>query len=259
MNLKHNILIFLCKRMFLKKIIKNIRKPDKGNRIILIKRNGKRIKKRRIKGLYTKFGGSNNYIEIKEPFKIKQLVVSMPGNNNILKIGEYAAIGSLTIAMSNNSKVTIGKKFYGAKRTIFIAKEEGGAQISIGDNCLFSYDVIVRTSDTHTIYDNRTKEVLNCSKNIKIGNHVWVAARAIILKGVEISDNSVIAAGSIVTKKFTEPNALIAGIPAKIKKREINWNFSYPEQFLLEQKQSQKESCDNKNFNMEVEELSAEV
>lgn len=256
MSLKYNILISLCKKKLLRRMIKSLRRPENGNRIIIIQKNGKRIKKRRIKGLYVKFGGANNCIEIQEPFKIKKLVVSMPGNDNLLKIGKYSAIDSLYVVMRHNSKVTIGNNFYGAKRTALIAKEEGGSQISIGDNCLFSYDLIIRTSDTHTIYDNKTREVLNRSENITIGNHVWIAARALILKGAEISDNSVVAAGAIVTKKFSEPNCLIAGIPAKIKRREINWNFSYPEQFLLEQTQSQKESFDNKKFIMEDEELS---
>ena len=39
-----------------------------------------------------------------------------------------------------------------------------------------------------------------------------------------IADNSIVGWGSIVTKEFNEPNVIIAGIPAKIVKRGINWD-----------------------------------
>ena len=49
---------------------------------------------------------------------------------------------------------------------------------------------------------------------IKIGNDVWIGAKAMILKGVTIGDGAIIAAGSIVTKNV-ESNAVYGGMPAK--------------------------------------------
>lgn len=43
------------------------------------------------------------------------------------------------------------------------------------------------------------------------------------MKGTKISNDSVVGTGSILTKCFTEPNVLIVGNPAQIKKREIHW------------------------------------
>lgn len=43
-------------------------------------------------------------------------------------------------------------------------------------------------------------------------------------KNVKISDNSIVGWGSIVTRKFDEPNVIIAGIPAKVVKRGVNWD-----------------------------------
>ena len=62
-----------------------------------------------------------------------------------------------------------------------------------------------------------------CTKEIIIGNNVWIGANCTILPGVTIGDNCIIAAGSVVTKSFPN-NFMIAGNPAKIKK---TINFSY--------------------------------
>lgn len=59
---------------------------------------------------------------------------------------------------------------------------------------------------------------------IKVGNDVWLGARALILSGVEIGDGAVVGAGSIVTK-HVPPYAIVAGAPARI----IRYRFS-PEQ-----------------------------
>jgi maltose O-acetyltransferase len=51
-------------------------------------------------------------------------------------------------------------------------------------------------------------------KTVTIGRNVWVGSGCIILPGVTIGDNSVIAAGSVVTKDVPE-GALMGGVPAK--------------------------------------------
>ena len=43
-------------------------------------------------------------------------------------------------------------------------------------------------------------------------------------KNVSIADNSIVGWGSIVTRRFDEPNVVIAGIPARIVKRGIDWD-----------------------------------
>lgn len=53
--------------------------------------------------------------------------------------------------------------------------------------------------------------------SVKIGNNVWLGRGAMILKDSIIGDNSVVAAGSIVTKKFRN-NKILGGMPAKVIK-----------------------------------------
>lgn len=58
---------------------------------------------------------------------------------------------------------------------------------------------------------------------IRIGNHVWVGCRCTILKGVNIADDSVVAAGSILKKSFFNTNSLIAGNEARALVANIDW------------------------------------
>ncbi|NSY19772.1 CatB-related O-acetyltransferase [Neorhizobium sp. AL 9.2.2] len=59
------------------------------------------------------------------------------------------------------------------------------------------------------------------SRQIKIGNDVWIGSRAIILSGVSIGHGAVIAAGAIVTKDV-DPYCIVAGVPAKPIRKRFN-------------------------------------
>lgn len=54
-------------------------------------------------------------------------------------------------------------------------------------------------------------------KPIKIGKRVWIGAHATILSGVTVGDNSIIAAGAVVTKDVPA-NSVVGGVPAKVIK-----------------------------------------
>ncbi len=77
-------------------------------------------------------------------------------------------------------------------------------------------------TDFHRIIDSTLKNNIIC-ESINIGNHVWIGCNVTILKGVNIGDNSIIAAGSIVNKDVPK-NCLAGGNPARIIKKDISWN-----------------------------------
>ena len=52
----------------------------------------------------------------------------------------------------------------------------------------------------------------------------WIGKDVKIGKNVRIADNSIVGWGSIVTKRFEEPNVILAGIPAKVVKHGVNWD-----------------------------------
>ena len=88
--------------------------------------------------------------------------------------------------------------------------------ITIGKDACISNEVIIRDNDAHMIDGNMSKA------EIVIGDHVWVGARSIILKGVTIGNGAIIAAGSVVTHDVPE-NVLVGGVPAKIIRQNVVW------------------------------------
>lgn len=100
-----------------------------------------------------------------------------------------------------------------------------GTKIEIGSDNLFSRDIQISTGDSHSMIDINTGIRINPSKNIIIKNHVWIGMHTTICKGVEIADNVIVGRGAILTHSVETPNVAVAGVPAKIIKSGITWNF----------------------------------
>lgn len=88
--------------------------------------------------------------------------------------------------------------------------------IKIGNNCTISTDVSFITHDASIgLYIGRDNYSDICGR-IEIGDNCFIGSGAIILYGVTLPDNTLVAAGSVVTKSINEPGCIIAGNPAKI-------------------------------------------
>ena len=86
---------------------------------------------------------------------------------------------------------------------------------------MFSNTIVVRTSDSHPIY-NSQGERKNAPKDVIIGNHVWIAPSCVIMKGSVVGEGSIVASHSMVNKTFPN-NSLLAGTPARVVKENVNW------------------------------------
>jgi len=163
----------------------------------------------------------NNIIHILPSSYLNNCSIAIYGENNKVTIGEGCSLRDVEIHIEdNNNEIRIGRRTTIAGTTHLACIE--GTKISIGNDCMFSKDITFRTGDSHSIV-NLEGERINPSKDINIGNHVWVGNRVILTKGTKVSDNSVIGTGSIVSKNFEEPNIVIAGVPAKKVNENINW------------------------------------
>lgn len=96
-------------------------------------------------------------------------------------------------------------------------------KITVGKDCLFSSEVIIRNHDSHHIFDSRTHQRINYTKDIEIGNHVWIGNRATLLGGAKIGDGSVVGSNAVTSSRFKK-NSIIAGVPAKIIRENVCWS-----------------------------------
>ena len=106
--------------------------------------------------------------------------------------------------------ITLGKRVFINSGCCF--QDQGG--IEIGDDVLIGQQVVIATLN-HDLSPEKRGNMM--PKPVKIGNKVWIGAHATILAGVTIGDNSVVAAGAVVTKNVP-PNTVVAGVPAKVIK-----------------------------------------
>ena len=88
-------------------------------------------------------------------------------------------------------------------------QDQGG--IIIEEGALIGHGVVLATLN-HVIDPDKRQQLIPAP--IHIGKRVWIGANATITQGVTIGDNSIVAAGAVVTKDVP-PNTIVGGVPAK--------------------------------------------
>ena len=138
----------------------------------------------------------NGYIKVGRCLVWPGVVINIKGRDEhakaVLEIGERCTIGDRT-------------EFHVSDR------------VSIGNNVIIAWDCVILDHSYHRI--NKEPEKV---KPVVIEDNVWIACRSIILPGVRISSNSVVGAGSVVTKDVP-PNSMVAGNPARFIKEIKSW------------------------------------
>ena len=94
--------------------------------------------------------------------------------------------------------------------------------ITFGKDCLVGWDVLVMDTDEHPLYDMAGNR-LNPNRPIEVGNHVWIGCKCVLLKGAEVPDNTVVAAGTLLKSAFEGEGQVIGGNPPAVLKREVCW------------------------------------
>jgi len=107
--------------------------------------------------------------------------------------------------------IHVGRNFYAGYNCTILDM----AEVRIGDDCMIAPNVGIYTAGHSIEPMNRNKSGYGIP--ITIGSNVWIGGHSVILPGVTIGDNSIVAAGSIVTKDVPA-NVVVAGNPAKVLK-----------------------------------------
>jgi len=105
--------------------------------------------------------------------------------------------------------IEAGENFYANHNLVILdcAKVTFGDNVFIGPNCSFY-------TASHPIDAKQRNEGLETAHPIQVGNNVWFGGNVVVLPGISIGDNSVIGAGSVVTKDIPD-NVVAVGNPCK--------------------------------------------
>lgn len=151
--------------------------------------------------------GKKNRMEAGRCRRVKQILI---GSDNAFTQGFFLWPED---APYEDVRIRIGNKNY-FNRNIMI---DACGYIEIGDFNMFGPDIYI-TDSNHSFGDSISPSKAPMQKgSVKIGNHCWIGAKAVILKDVELGDHCVVAAGAVVTKSFPT-GSVIGGVPAKLIK-----------------------------------------
>lgn len=190
---------------------KFLRIKGKNNSVEII---GK-LKKSKIK-----INGNNNFLLI-EQGKYKNLDIGIDGDNHRIIIRSSDRIAGLKIVMQNHDNEILIESGVGIAGALLVACGVNN-RISIGQDSMISTDVAIWGCDGHSI--TQEGKVINLSKPIIIGSHVWIGTGVKILKGTEIANDCVVGLGSILSGKKYLSSSVIVGNPAKVIKENIDWS-----------------------------------
>lgn len=148
--------------------------------------------------------------------------LSRPESSTILLLQADSQIELNRVSIGRGSRIVVRP---GARLSIgegtYLTEDcyvSSGVDIRIGSRCAISWEVQIFDEDGHELEGKSDRGA------IEIGDNVWIGTRATILKGSRIGSGSVVASGAVVSGDFPA-RSLIGGVPAKVIRQNVSWNF----------------------------------
>lgn len=169
------------------------------------------------------FGGDGNEVFFGEYCVFRGEIISMGENaKTIIHGGQHAM--TLQAFVYSGAVLEIGKGTTAYGLRTWVSEEK---TLKIGQHCLFSEGVTIRTTDHHSIFDLESHELLNHPASVTIEDHVWIGQDVAVLKGVTIGRGAIIGAKALVSKAVP-PKELWSGTPARMIRQRVSWLDPHP-------------------------------
>ncbi len=163
--------------------------------------------------------GRHNLVTIGDGCRLRDLKIIVVGENLRVSIAEHCQLRGKIKVEDTGSQISVG-----AGTTMengYLGAYEG-TSITVGNDCMFSDQVGIRTGDMHSILDSVTQGRLNPSDSITIQPRVWLCRGVTVLKGCTIGSDTVVGGYSVVTGSLPA-GVLAVGSPAKVIRQGITW------------------------------------
>lgn len=186
------------------------------------------------------FRGIDNVLKVSGKVVLRNSLLDFRNNNSIIYLKDNPWHDyRLNIRVHEKCVFYCGTNNY-FNNTLSVSVDEM-RNIVIGNNCLFSFGIWLRTGDPHLVFDTITHKRINLSKDIIIGDHVWIGQNALLLKGTNIGSGSIVGANSVVAGKNILSNESWAGNPAKKVKEQVFFLHTANHSFDAEKQQEYME------------------
>jgi len=134
------------------------------------------------------------------------------GKRGRIELGRWAWLGDGTKIRCHEGVVSIGAKTVLGQECTISAYQH----VSIGRECVIADRVMLIDFDHGVVEVDRPIRLQGIYKrDVRVGNNVWIGYGACILRGVTMGDNAIVGTSAVVTKDVP-PNAVVAGIPARV-------------------------------------------
>lgn len=171
--------------------------------------------------LFMEFHGTDNVVYLCEGCELTAVKIIFKGTGCSIAIGPNARIkGTALIVQGRRGHIAFGEG--ATMESGAVLCQEDDMAVTVGDDCMISNDVFLRTSDSHAIIDLQTRARINPPGPIAVADHVWIGQRARVMKGVTVGRHAVIGQCAVVTADV-EPYSIYAGMPARKIRSGITW------------------------------------
>lgn len=170
------------------------------------------------------FVGKDNILFCEENVRLENCNLSFKGNGSVIYLSSSRHEYKINVTLFHNSVCFVGKdNYFNGTLNAMLSEQR---HLFIGARGVFSFGIWIRNADPHLVYNAETMERINPTRSIFIGEHVWLGQSAMILKGSQIGDGSIVGAMSLVAGKKIPPNTSWGGNPARLLKEGIFWDGS---------------------------------
>lgn len=164
--------------------------------------------------------GSDNLVTLGDDGKLINSIIRINGSGCRVIIGPNVKLKAVRIIIAKDDCLVVIGGGTTWESGAFIC--DRGRAITVGNDCMFSNSIRIRTSDGHGIWDKKTGHRINPPADVSIGHHVWLGNSSRVNKGAVIGSGTIVGQGAIASGRL-EPNCIYAGAPARKVREAVHW------------------------------------